>query len=47
MVMKTVKAISYHVYPHCPIDTLLEASLDDENLMFVSRVQITILDIIV
>ena len=52
MVMKTLEAISYHVYPHCATDTLLEASLDDKNLIFVSRkplksdVQISILDII-
>jgi hypothetical protein len=52
MVMKTLRAISYHVYPHCATDTLLEASLDDKNLLFVSRkplksnVQISILDII-
>jgi hypothetical protein len=52
MVMKILEAISYHVYPHCATDTLLEASLDDKNLIFVSRkplksdVQISILDII-
>ena len=52
MVMKILEAISYHVLPHCATDTLLEASLDDENLIFVSRqplksdVQISILDII-
>ena len=52
MVIKTLEAISYHVYPHCATDTLLEASLDDENLIFVSNqplksnVQITIMDII-
>jgi hypothetical protein len=52
MVMKTLEAISYHVYPYCATDTLLEASLDDENLIFVSNqplksdVQVTILDII-
>jgi hypothetical protein len=52
MVMKTLRAISYHVYPHCATDTLLEASLDDKNLLFVSRkplksnVKISILDII-
>ena len=52
MVIKTLEAISYHVYPHCATDTLLEASLDDENLIFVSEkplksdVQISILDII-
>ena len=52
MVMKTLRAISYHVYPHCATDTLIEASLDDKNLLFVSRkplkshVQISILDII-
>jgi hypothetical protein len=28
--MKTLRAISYHVYPHCATDTLLEASLDDK-----------------
>ena len=50
MVMKILEAISYHVYPHCATDTLLEASLDDKNLIFVSRkplksdVQISILD---
>ena len=37
MVIKTLEAISYHVYPHCATDTLLEASLDDENLIFVSN----------
>jgi hypothetical protein len=52
IVMKTLEAISYHVLPHCVTDTLLEASLDDENLIFVSNqplksnVQITIMDII-
>ncbi len=52
MVMKILEAISYHVYPHCATDTLLEVSLDDKNLIFVSRkplksdVQISILDII-
>jgi hypothetical protein len=52
MVMKTLRAISYHVYPHCATDTLLEASLDDKNLIFGSRkplksnVKISILDII-
>ena len=52
MVMKTLEAISYHVYPHCATDTLLEASLDDKSLIFVSRqplksdVQVTIMDII-
>jgi hypothetical protein len=52
MVMKTLEAISYHVYPHCATDTLLEASLDDKSLIFVSRqllksdVQISIMDII-
>jgi hypothetical protein len=52
MVMKILEAISYHVYPHCATDTLLEASLDDKNLLFVSRkplksnVKISILDII-
>ena len=52
--MKTLEAISHHVLPHCATDTdtLLEASLDDENLIFVSNqplksdVQVTILDII-
>ena len=29
-------AISDHVYPHYPSDTLLEALLDDENLVFLS-----------
>jgi hypothetical protein len=49
-VMKILEAISYHVYPHCATDTLLEASLDDKNLIFVSTkplksdVQISILD---
>jgi len=37
MVIKSLEAISYHVYPHCATDTLLEASLDDENLIFVSN----------
>jgi hypothetical protein len=52
MVMKTLRAISYHVYPHCATDTLLEASLDDKNIIFGSRkplksnVKISILDII-
>jgi hypothetical protein len=52
MVMKTLEAISYHVLPHCATDTLLEASLDDKSLIFVSRkplksnVKISILDII-
>jgi len=52
MVMKTLEEISYHVLPHCATATLLETSLDDENLIFVSRkplkgdVQISILDII-
>jgi hypothetical protein len=52
MVMKTLEAISYHVYQHCATDTLLEASLDDKSLTFVSRqplksdVQISIMDII-
>jgi hypothetical protein len=52
VMMKTLEAISYHVYPHCATDTLLEASLDDENLIFVSNqplksdVWIPILDII-
>jgi hypothetical protein len=52
MVMKTLEAISHHIYPHCATYTLLEASLDDKNLIFVSRkslksdVQISILDII-
>ena len=52
MMMKTLEEISYHVYPHCATETLLEASLDDENLIFVnnqplkSDVQVTILDII-
>jgi hypothetical protein len=54
MVMKTLRAISYHVYPHCATDTLLEASLDDKNLLFGSRkprkshvqISISILDII-
>jgi hypothetical protein len=41
MVMKTLEAISYHVLPHCATDTLLEASLDDKSLIFV-----TIMDII-
>ena len=35
VVIATVKAISDHVYPHCPSDTLLKASLDDEDLIFV------------
>jgi hypothetical protein len=39
--MKTLEAISYHVLPHCATDTLLEASLDDKSLIFV-----TIMDII-
>ena len=56
IVMATVKAISDHVYPQCLTDTLLEASLDRKNLIFICsqpltmewcRVQITILDIIV
>jgi hypothetical protein len=48
MVMKTLEVISYHVLPHCATDTLLEASLDDENIIFVnnqplkSNVQVTI-----
>jgi hypothetical protein len=54
MVMKSLEAISYHVLPHCATDTdtLLEASLDDKSLIFVSRkplksnVKISILDII-
>ncbi len=52
MVMKTLEAISYHVLPHCATDTILEASLDDENLIFVSNqplksdVQVAIMDII-
>jgi hypothetical protein len=52
MVMKTLKAISYHVLPHCTTDTLLEASLDDKSLIFAnnqplkSDVQVTIMDII-
>jgi hypothetical protein len=56
MVMKTLEAISYHVLPHCATDTdtdtLLEASLDDKSLIFVSRkplksnVKISIMDII-
>jgi hypothetical protein len=54
MVMKTLEAISSHVLPHCTTDTdtLLEASLDDKSLIFVSRkplksnVKISILDII-
>ena len=52
MVMKTLRAISYHVYPHCATDTLLEVSLDDKSLIFGSRkplksdVKISILDII-
>jgi hypothetical protein len=52
MVMKTLEVISYHVLPHCATDTLLEASLDDENIIFVnnqplkSNVQVTIVDII-
>ena len=37
MVMKILEAISYHIYPHCATDTLLEASLDDKSLIFVSR----------
>jgi hypothetical protein len=54
MVMKSLEAISYHVLPHSTTDTdtLLEASLDDKSLIFVSRkplksnVKISILDII-
>ena len=52
MVMKTLEAISDHILPHCVPDTILEASLDDENLIFVNNqplkcdVQISILDII-
>jgi hypothetical protein len=34
MVMKMLEAISYHVYPHCATDTLLEASHDDKSLIF-------------
>ena len=52
MALKTFEAISFHVLPHCATDTLLEASLDDKNLIFVSKkplksdVWIPILDII-
>jgi hypothetical protein len=52
MVMKTLEAISYHILPHCVPDTILEASLDNENLIFVNNqplkcdVQVTIMDII-
>jgi hypothetical protein len=49
MVMKTLEAISYHLYPHCATDTLLEASLDDKSLSrqpLKSDVQVTIMDII-
>ena len=54
MVMKSLEAICYHVLPYCTTDTdtLLEASLDDKSLIFVSRkplksnVKISILDII-
>jgi len=50
--MKTLEAISYHVSPHCATDNLLEASLDDGNLIFVSRqplksdVEVVILNVI-
>jgi hypothetical protein len=52
MVMKTLEAISYHVLPHCVPHTILEASLDDDNLVFVSnqplksKVHFSIMDII-